>query len=162
MTEYTLEFKTASETRNLLQQQESAYLASLAADKKKEEQKQSQISLQKQQQELIEAEERKRQAAIEKRKSDLEAIVLPDEPSVSAADVCKISIRLPNGDRLLRRFNKTDIVKDVYNFVKVHYDTLDDSYVLCNTFPKTQIVDRAKTLEESGLCPSSSLLIEYF
>ena len=47
---------------------------------------------------------------------------IPDEPSVDNADAVRIVIKLPDGQRLERRFLMTHSLKHIYYFVFCHPD----------------------------------------
>lgn len=49
--------------------------------------------------------------------SGLDEVTVSTEPPEGAADCVKVQFRLPNGKRIIRRFNKSDSVMAVYAFV---------------------------------------------
>lgn len=60
-----------------------------------------------------------------------------------------LRIQLPNGTRLPARFNTTNTVNDVYEFVqRASADTRTRSWVLATTFPNKDHTDRSLVLGE--------------
>lgn len=100
-------------SRSIREQQDSAYERSLRADREKAEKARKEEELQKQQLQIqksaeLELERRKQvhhlnQAKLE-RKQEL-AANLTEEPD--SGDIAKINVRLPNGKRLIRKFDAT-------------------------------------------------------
>lgn len=91
--------------------------------------------------------------------------LLPDEPNATSPEVCTISFRLPTtGERLTRRFLKTDKVQLLYDYL----DSLDDDklqfetpgcleYVIMQNIPKKEFKERERMLGEVGLYPRAML-----
>lgn len=98
--------------------------------------------------------------ARQKRKATLLASLPPETPTTHP-NITKLSIRLPSGDRVIRRFNADDLVERLYEFVETReLDPLEGEFLVVGTFPRTVYEDRGKTLREVGLCPSASLVVE--
>ena len=118
--------QTAS--RSLRQEQDSAYERSLAQDRER--------ALRKREEEAARAAAEKealaKAAAAEKQKHDAEqwrlwrAQSLPSEPEGAASpDIIRISIRLPSGERVIRKFRAEADLEEVYAFIEC-YDVLND------------------------------------
>lgn len=109
-------------TRNLRQEQESAYERSLAQDRER-------MRLRREAEAAREREEQEARAkatAIEKAERDREhwriwtARTIPREPGVDVKDATRLSIRMPSGDRVVRRFPPDVTIEDLYNYVECH------------------------------------------
>ncbi|KAL4987344.1 hypothetical protein BDW68DRAFT_110200 [Aspergillus falconensis] len=109
-------------SRSLREQQDSAYERSLAIDRERARQRRE-AEAARQREEQLAAE---RQAAEEKRKLDLEqwkrwrAQSIREEPDTGVKDAVRISIRLPSGDRVIRRFAPDADMEELYAFVECH------------------------------------------
>eukprot|EP01134_Creolimax_fragrantissima_P008300 CFRG8300T1 len=144
-------------------EQDHAFKESLKADKEKDEQKLTRDRLRKEEEERkqIEIDEEKRKAeALElKRKSNFEA--LPKEPAKGESETTSISFKLPEGQRLQRRFRFDDKVKHLYDFVAgyhLEYDVPDEFLLVC-TFPRQEYSDQNQTLREAKLTDSVALMV---
>jgi FAS-associated factor 2 len=88
---------------------------------------------------------------------------LAPEPPATESGLTKLSLRLPSGERLIRRFRTSDTVKNLYDFVETRDLTplpIESDFVLVNTFPRKIYKDMSQTLQESGLAPNASLIVE--
>ncbi|KAJ3171931.1 FAS-associated factor 2 [Geranomyces variabilis] len=86
----------------------------------------------------------------------------PSSPS-SASTIANLSIRLPSGNRVLRRFHASDALQRVYEFVETReLDPLDAEadFCLVGMYPRRVYADLDRTLAEEGLVPSASLVVE--
>ncbi|KAJ3014820.1 FAS-associated factor 2 [Thoreauomyces humboldtii] len=87
---------------------------------------------------------------------------LASEPPKSATTTA-LSIRLPSGDRVVRRFEGDDTVERVREFVETQdLEGLDggEDFVIVGMYPRKVYADGTRTLREVGLCPSGSLVVE--
>lgn len=114
-------------SRSLREQQDSAYERSLAIDRERARQRrEAEAARQREEQEAAE-----RQAAEEKRIHDLQiwkqwrAQRIADEPSADVKDAVRISIRLPTGERVVRRFPPDADIEELYAFVEC-YDVIKE------------------------------------
>ncbi|KAI7817174.1 hypothetical protein BC939DRAFT_402918, partial [Gamsiella multidivaricata] len=168
--------------REIRQQQDDAYEQSLRADREKaRQQKEAREAAEQQEreQERIEAE---KQAALERRERHLKFLfeTLPEEPAASEDGCARLSFKLWNGERVIRRFRGTEPVENVYVFIEtiefrengakaglefepeehVGY-THEYDFVLISPFPRTKVMDKAKLIkDEPALWPSASLVVE--
>ncbi|KAJ4288387.1 UBX domain-containing protein 10 [Kalmusia sp. IMI 367209] len=112
-------------TRNIRQQQDSAYERSLATDRerarKKKEEAERKAREEKEAIERQQAAEQHAQHLAQWRKWRASSIV--DEPPASEKDVVRISLRMPNADRVVRRFAVDAHIEELYAFVEC-YDVL--------------------------------------
>jgi len=99
--------------RQIRAQQDDAYLASLRADQEKERKARELADAQKLAEERARKEEDARQLlALNKEDWRQWALAnLPDEPHKSETEVAKLSFRLANGERVVRKFRATDTVE---------------------------------------------------
>ena len=118
-------------SRDLRQEQESAYERSLAQDREKARRKKEEAAVK----EKTEMEERERaqRRADEKRKlaqwRRWRAQSLPNEPEAQVKDSIRISVRLPSGDRVVRKFRPEAPLEELYAFVEC-YDFLKEDEVV--------------------------------
>ncbi|KAK5122591.1 hypothetical protein LTR85_003854 [Meristemomyces frigidus] len=114
-------------SRNLRQEQESAYERSLAADREKaRKRKEEEAEKEKTEREERERAEQKANAArnlAQWRRWRAQSI--PAEPGPEAKDVVRISLRLPSGDRVVRKFTPEAELEELYAFVEC-YDLLGE------------------------------------
>lgn len=115
-------------SRNLRQEQDSAYERSLAQDRertrRRREEQEAQERAERGAQAAAEASER-RQRNIEQwrrwRKNSL-----PSEPEADIKDAIRISIRLPSGERIIRKFRAEADLEELYAFIDCH-DIAEDA-----------------------------------
>ncbi|GMF56781.1 unnamed protein product [[Candida] boidinii] len=74
-----------------------------------------------------------------------------EEESVGDAPV---QIRLSNGKRIVHKFNSTDSVEVVFDFVKQNTEDSGRSWFLAFAFPLKKIEDTTQTIKEAGLINS--------
>jgi FAS-associated factor 2 len=112
-------------TRNLREQQDSAYERSLATDRerarKKREEAEAAAAAEKAARAAEEAAQRYAQNLAQWRK--WRAASLPKEPEPHLPNVVRISLRMPNADRVVRRFAPDASIEELYAFVEC-YDVL--------------------------------------
>jgi FAS-associated factor 2 len=106
--------------RSLRQEQESAYERSLAQDREKARKRKEEEA----EKEKAEREERERA----ERKADLarklaqwrrwRAQSIPAEPGAEAKDVVRVSVRMPSGERVVRKFRAEAELEELYAFVE--------------------------------------------
>ena len=115
-------------SRNLRQEQDSAYERSLAQDRERARRRKEEEAARA----AAEKEALAKAEAAEKRKRDEQqwriwrAQSLPLEPQGAAAsDIIRVSIRLPSGERVIRKFLADADLEEVYAFVEC-YDVLND------------------------------------
>ncbi|KAJ5291990.1 hypothetical protein N7478_001241 [Penicillium angulare] len=109
-------------SRSLREQQDSAYERSLAIDRERARQRrEAEAARQREEQEAAD-----RQAAEEKRERDLaqwkqwRAQTLPVEPGTDVKDAVRISVRLPSGERIMRRFAADAEIEELYAVVECY------------------------------------------
>ncbi|BDD57377.1 hypothetical protein MPDQ_005500 [Monascus purpureus] len=115
-------------SRSIREQQDSAYERSLAIDRERARQRREAEAAR----QRAEQEEQERRAANERRAQDLQqwkqwrAQTLRDEPGADVKDAVRVSIRLPSGERVIRRFAPDTDIEQLYAFVEC-YDVLQES-----------------------------------
>lgn len=77
----------------------------------------------------------------------------PGEAASTGADASQptitLRVQLPNGTRLPARFNTTQTIGDVYDFVtRAHPETQSRAFVIATTFPNKDHSDRGSVLGE--------------
>ena len=112
-------------SRNLREEQNSAYERSLAQDRERARQRReaeaAQARLEQEARAKAEAEEREVQKAEEWRQWRAHSISV--EPGPAVKDVTRVSIRLTSGERVVRRFAESAEMEELYAFVEC-YDVL--------------------------------------
>lgn len=115
-------------SRSLREEQDSAYERSLAIDRERARQRrEAEAARHREEQEAA-----ARQAAEEKKQRDLaqwqlwRAQSLADEPGTEVTDAVRISVRLPSGDRIVRRFAPRADIEELYAVVEC-YEVLQDA-----------------------------------
>jgi len=87
-----------------------------------------------------------------------EPLTLEPEPPASA-DTTHLAFRLPNGNRIMRRFLKTQTIKDVFLFLASEKISFE-KHLLRTAVPRLIFDDPEQSLIEAGLFPTATLLIE--
>jgi FAS-associated factor 2 len=114
-------------TRNIRAEQDSAYERSLAKDRERARQKREEQERLRQDAEKAALAEREAQQAAE----DLaqwktwRASRIREEPPVGDRSACRVSLRMPDGERVVRRFEGEADVEEIYAFVEC-YDVLQN------------------------------------
>ena len=92
---------------------------------------------------------------------------LPEEPAEKDPLACHIVLRLPgSGERVNRRFLKTDTVQVIYDFVdslgpqRLSFESSSQQYIILQSMPRKEFTDKEKKLEEVGLFPRAMLQIK--
>lgn len=129
-------------SRSLRQEQESAYERSLAQDREKARRRKEEEAAR----EKAEREERERG----ERKADLARKLaqwrrwrvqsVPGEPGTDLADAVRMSIRLPSGERVIRKFRAEADLEELYAFVEC-YDLVKED---------AAVEDEKETVEPEG------------
>jgi FAS-associated factor 2 len=107
-------------SRSIREQQDSAYERSLARDRERAKQKKEEEARQKVEEEKVRKEEEHRERAIRSLqdwKAWRAARILP-EPSADDTTAVRLSIRLGDGERAVRKFSGTSSVEEIYAFVE--------------------------------------------
>jgi len=143
--------------RMIRQEQDEAFLQSLAADQEKERKI-------KEEEERKREEERKQHRIQELKEKKLKNIQskVPPEPEVSEKDVTQLVIRVTDGSRLQRRFYDSDSLQSVFDYVNAQHPVLlDQDYFLVTNFPRRSFSpDSSLTLAVAGLSPQASLFVQ--
>lgn len=114
-------------TRNLRQEQESAYERSLAQDREKARKKKEEQA----EKEKSEREERERTEHKANYARNLaqwrrwRAQSIPSEPGANVKDAVRMSLRMPSGERVIRKFRPDAALEELYAYVEC-YDNLEE------------------------------------
>ncbi len=149
------------------QEQDAAFQETLRLDQERERQKREAEEAKKREEEEELAREQAevdRKASI-KRQKVLLASEVPEEPSVDVAEAVRIVIKLPEGQRLERRFLRNQSLKYLYYYVFSHPDSPDEFDITTN-FPRKVLECKPMadgtdplTFEEAGLGKSTMLFV---
>lgn len=118
-------------TRSIREQQNSAYERSLAADREKARKKKEEAERKARE----EKEALEREQAIERYAQKLQqwrkwrAASIPSEPEAGETDVVRISLRMPDAQRVVRKFAADAPIEELYAFVEC-YDILQSEDAL--------------------------------
>ncbi|KAL8651935.1 MAG: hypothetical protein Q9226_004480 [Calogaya cf. arnoldii] len=121
-------------TRNLREEQNSAYERSLAQDRERVRQRREEEEARSR----TEREEKAKAEAAERATRDLEqwrrwrAQRIPAEPSGSGEGITRVSIRMTSGERVVRKFRAEADMEDLYAFVEC-YDILSSGVASTDT-----------------------------
>jgi len=160
--------------REIRSEQEAAFEETLRQDQELESRRVEEEQRQ-------QAEEEERQRAEEEARRTLEAehqrkneiarqklelvSEIPEEPDHSSAEAIRILIKLPEGQRLERRFLSTHSLKHIYYFVFCHPDSPDEFDIVTN-FPRRTLACKPSpeqpeppTLREAGFGRSEMLFV---
>jgi len=150
----------------LRNEQDAAYLESLAEDAKKEKEKEKIIEQSKIEEQLrIDKENekiRKIKELEDKRRKAREYFESSVEPSSTDVGSIQIRIKLPTGKLLQRYFLKTDLLNTLYNFV-ISYDESPAEFLLSTSFPKQTfplLNNENKTLEDVKITVNTAMFVQ--
>uniref|UniRef100_A0A1I8MWG9 UBX domain-containing protein n=1 Tax=Musca domestica TaxID=7370 RepID=A0A1I8MWG9_MUSDO len=161
-------------TQTLRQQQDEAYLQSLRADEEKERQRELERQREREVEEALKREKQK----VEERKQEIVRLKMelaqqvPSEPPADAVDAISVVFKLPNGARIERRFQQSNSLLDLSNYLFCHPSTPDEFEITTN-FPKRVLYSKSyetdndaatlslanKTLVEVGLTNREVLFV---
>eukprot|EP00929_Paragymnodinium_shiwhaense_P008347 TRINITY_DN112299_c0_g1_i1.p1 TRINITY_DN112299_c0_g1~~TRINITY_DN112299_c0_g1_i1.p1 ORF type:complete len:463 (-),score=128.57 TRINITY_DN112299_c0_g1_i1:252-1640(-) len=164
-----------AEDRSLRAAQDQEYQEALEADRKREEQKQAAAKAaaeaaakeaeEQREREAAEAEaERQRQDILTKRKRMAEEM-----GAESSEATARISLRLPAGQRVQRKFRPTDTLQEVYTWAASCAFLPENSgrgidvplrFELKQSFPSQELKEMDKTVQELQLAGSNILLVQ--
>jgi len=107
----------------------------------------------------------KHQAAITKKKRRKERMMklqlnLPIPPKDLTQGVCSIVVRIPNGERIERRFYSNATVQNLIDFAEAMSDFDSKDFQLVTSIPRKIYSDTEMTLESAGLIPKAVLILE--
>jgi len=109
-------------SRSLREEQNSAYERSLAQDRERARQRKeaeaAREKAEREERDKAEAKARKAQNILQWKKWRTQS--LPEEPASTASDVVRISIRMPSGDRVIRKFGADAELEELYAFVECY------------------------------------------
>ncbi|BFZ11435.1 hypothetical protein BsWGS_14473 [Bradybaena similaris] len=117
----------------LRQQQDEAYLQSLSADRQKEKKRQEESLRQ-----ITEAARKQQEREERQKEKTYMAGQLPREPAPEHPDCIRVLLKLPSGQRIERRFLRSQSIKWLYFYVFCHKDCPDDFQIVTN-FPRRSL-----------------------
>ncbi|KAF9973260.1 hypothetical protein BGZ73_003486 [Actinomortierella ambigua] len=169
-------------SRQLRQQQDDAYQQSLQADREKAQKAREAARIAERERLEQERHEAERVAALERKERHLKWLYeeLPEEPAANEPGCARLSFKLWNGERVIRRFRGTEPVENVYVFIetieyredgsKAETDVVAEEdkgyqhvydFVLISPFPRTKVTQRDQLIKDvPALWPSASLVVE--
>ena len=147
------------EEAELRRQQDAEYQEALRADQERERQRQEERE--REQRRIQEEEEKERRKAQEEEERLAKAMSLQREEPTSGGT--RIRFVLPNGKKLDRRFDNDETIGALKAFLILHFADEDPNIkniALSTNFPKMTYDRDDQTLQESGLCPQSVLMVQ--
>ena len=160
--------------RQLREEQDAAYLASLEADRKREEEmeearrrEEEESRRIQEEEERVRAEQLEEERRIQEKAKERERIraekakKVMQEPE-DGPGITSIAIKLPDGSRKLRKFHGSATVEQLYDYVDSLEELHSVQYQLHSNFPREAYGRnlKDKTLEEVGLCPNAMLFLQ--
>lgn len=152
--------------RIIREQQDSRFEESLSVDRQRERERQAQMARETAQQER----ERQRKQWLLWKKTQLHP-----EPS-NGADACRVAIRLEDGGRIVRKFDASLTIDEIYAYVELYNEGLLDSgetsngppqgydhsynFLLITPVPRRELSPTTIIRDESGLYPSGNIVME--
>ena len=85
--------------------------------------------------------------------------LLPPEPNGTDPNICEIAFRLPKGERVVRRFLKTNTIQALYAYISLTKDLEDGTYEISQPVPRKVYSDVKATLEQEGLAPRATVQV---
>eukprot|EP01102_Stenamoeba_stenopodia_P017547 TRINITY_DN630_c0_g2_i1.p1 TRINITY_DN630_c0_g2~~TRINITY_DN630_c0_g2_i1.p1 ORF type:complete len:383 (-),score=70.10 TRINITY_DN630_c0_g2_i1:48-1196(-) len=153
LTNYRVQQEERERDRLIREEQEMAYQLALEADREKERQAQEEEQRLKEMERMAKEAEENKKRAIEFKKRNL-----PPEPAQGQG--VQLVVRMPNGSRLSRRFNPTDLVQSVYDYVDSHQEEIEsDSYELVMSYPRKVFSDKTLKLQDVDASKQILLLV---
>jgi FAS-associated factor 2 len=153
-----------SVNESIRREQDEAFADSLRQDQERERQKREAEELKRLQEEQElqqQREEEERKESLRRAKIDLVSRI-PEEPDFKNPDAVRILVKLPSGQRLERRFLKSESLCTLYYYVFCHPDSPDEFDITTN-FPKRVIrckpEDNPASFDEAGLGQSTMLFV---
>ncbi|KAH9523587.1 pre-rRNA processing and 40S ribosomal subunit assembly [Bulinus truncatus] len=162
------EEKERESRERIKQEQDAAYMESLAADRKKAEAQKVEDDKRREEQERLIAEQEKYFKEKEEAERLKEAIsksiatTVPEEPPEGCSQrACCLRFRVPHGEVITRRFLTENNLGDLLNFLTSKGFHTED-YKVITTFPRRDIsaLDTSCTLETLNLYPQETLILE--
>lgn len=89
-------------------------------------------------------------------------ITISEEPTDKddQSQVTNIQLRLPDGQKLMRKFFYHNKIEDIINYIKKEKNNYAATIKLSTTFPRKVFEDRQKTLKECGIAKSETLNVD--
>ncbi|XP_028408569.1 FAS-associated factor 2-like [Dendronephthya gigantea] len=149
--------------QTLRAEQDAAYLESLRADQEKDRRKNIEAETKRLEEERKRDKEESIQNKIKEiaRKREEVSSSLPIEPESNHPDAVGIVVRLPHGERMDRRFLKTDSLQSLYDYVFCN-EQCPHKFKLVSHFPR-KVFELAEnsdaTLDDVGLSTSATLYV---
>jgi len=162
-----------AEDRSLREQQDREYQEALEMDRRREEQQQLLAQEQREAQRLAEEQLRQEKEALsrheaqrqelQERRQRQAAELTPEGPEATA----RISLRLPAGQRVQRRFPKSATLTDVYAWANCAAYlpenegrdlVVPDQFLLKTSFPTKDLVEMSSTIEDLQLAGTNIVL----
>lgn len=155
------------ESTRLREQQDREYRESEEADRrnremreKAEAEEQARLIEERNERELREAMELSERLDEERRIATLKES-LNVEPPVGP-DVSALRFQLPKGIKISRRFQKTDTIQKIFDYLSIHFadNNLDiKNFAVATNFPKKKFEEMDSTIEAEGLHPRGMLFV---
>ncbi|EME27043.1 UBX domain-containing protein 7 [Galdieria sulphuraria] len=151
-----------TEERELKMEQDAALAAAEAADRarlsrveEEERQRLWQKEMEQKQQEELEALEATKHMRQRMKKS-----VLKDEPAENSPHVTELLLRLPDGRKVVRRFQDNEPLQAVVDFVVYETGLSEEEFQLIIPYPRKVLADLDVTLEQLNLTTKAALIVE--
>ncbi|KAK9458836.1 thioredoxin-like protein [Lipomyces oligophaga] len=138
-------------------------MSSVSAEVSEDESNQGTEAVKEKPVEVIDLEEDESMADAELNSEDTFATIMPvsrDEPPSDPKTTTRVQIRLGDGSRRVRRFNISDPVRFLFEYVKAEVPEMDGKYFQIISSDRKKLIDIANlTIEDAGL-KNASVLVE--
>ena len=96
------------------------------------------------------------------KETKLQEIVVPVEPAtdVDPALVCTVQFKGPSGQKFVRKFLKQNTINDLINYYK-HESKETCELGLLIAFPKKDLSDGSRTLEDLKFAKTETVMVKY-
>eukprot|EP00731_Ephydatia_muelleri_P029634 Em0021g157a len=83
--------------------------------------------------------------------------------AVSARDVAVLLVRLPDGTRVEKAFNRTHPIQELFDYLSQQHGVDITTHEVVTHFPKLQVssLSHSATFKEVGLCPRATVFIQH-
>lgn len=151
-----------TEERELKMEQDAALAAAEAADRERLSRFEEEERQRRWQKEYESRQQQEREAteATKHMRQRLKKSVLKDEPPGNSPHVTELLLRLPDGRKVVRRFQDSDQLQAVIDYVVYETGLAEDEFQLYIPYPRKVLADVDSTLQELNLITKAALIVE--
>ncbi len=90
-----------------------------------------------------------------------QACILAADLERHGAGVIELALRLPHGERLLRRFSTSDPVSAILHFLRAKVPEMGRNVSLSTQLPRRSLADVQQKLRDAGVTNRETLVVEW-